>query len=181
MTKLALSARPGITLLASLPSMTPALAPVLATAGIGLLYYRRMRRQFARQAWRPGAAWWLRFAMLWVLMAGLLVAGFGLPGGALAVLCGIAIGAVLGVFAIRHTRIEDGDGTRWYTPNPWIGGLLSLLLVARLAWRWEEGVRAFGQAAAAQPSVLTLAFAATLVAYYLVNGGGLAWRMRRPA
>jgi len=68
-----------------------------------------------------------------------------------------------------------------YTPNPWIGGALSLLLVARLAWRWQQGARAFGPAAAAQPSVLTLAFAATLVAYYLVNGGGLAWRMRRPA
>jgi len=168
-------------MLANLPSMTPALTPVLAAAGIGLLYYRRMRRQFGRQAWRPGAGWRLRFAMLSVLMAGLLVAGFGLPGGAMAVLAGIAVGGVLGVFAIRHTRIEDRDGTRWYTPNPWIGGVLSLLLVARLAWRWQEGVRAFGPAAAAQPSVLTLAFAATLVAYYLVNGGGLAWRMRRPA
>jgi hypothetical protein len=167
-------------MLANLPSMTPALTAILATAGIGLLYYRRMRRQFGRQAWRPGAAWWLRFAMLGVLMAGLLVAGVGLPGGAVAVLSGIAIGAVLGIFAIRHTRIEDSGGTRWYRPNPWIGGLLSLLLVGRLAWRWHGGVRAFGPAAAAQPSVLTLAFAATLVAYYLVNGGGLAWRMRRP-
>lgn len=168
-------------MLANLPSMTPALTPVLATAGIGLLYYRRMRRQFGRQAWRPGAGWWLRFAMLWVLMAGLLVAGFVLPRGAMAVLSGIAVGALLGVFAIRHTRIEHSDGTRWYTPNPWIGGVLSLLLVARLAWRWQGGVRAFGPAAAAQPSALTLAFAATLVAYYLVNSGGLAWRMRRPA
>jgi len=168
-------------MLANLHSMTPALTPVIATAGIGLLYYRRVRRQFGRQAWRPGAAWWLRFAMLCVLMAVLLAAGFGSPGGALAVLAGIAVGAVLGAFAIRHTRIEHSGGARWYTPNPWIGGILSLLLIARLAWRWQGGVRAFGPAAAAQPSVLTLAFASTLVAYYLVNSGGLAWRMRRPA
>ena len=169
-------------MLVNLPSMTP----MLATAGIGVLYYRRIRRQFGRQAWQPGAGFWLRLALLSVLMAGLLVAGFSLPDGALGVLAGAAVGAVLGVFAIRHTRIEHQDGARWYTPNPWIGGVLSLLLVARLAWRWQGGaqvggLQAFGRTAAGQPGVLTLAFAATLVAYYLVSSGGLAWRMRRPA
>ena len=31
----------------------PALAPYLATAGIGWLYYRRIRRSFGRQRWQP--------------------------------------------------------------------------------------------------------------------------------
>src|SRR3982751_2575135 len=112
-------------MLANLASMTPSLAPVLATAGIGLLYYRRMRRQFGRQAWQPGARWWLRVAVLSVLLVVLVVAGFALPEGAAGVGGGLVIGAVLGIFAIRHTRIEHAQGTRWYTPNPWIGGVLS--------------------------------------------------------
>jgi hypothetical protein len=158
----------------SLPSMTP----MLATAGIGLLYYRRIRRQFGRQPWKPGARFWLRVGVLSLLMAALLIAGSIVPGGALAIFAGTLVGAVLGGFAIRHTKIETADGARWYTPNPWIGGALSLLLVARLAWRWQAGALAVGTASRQAPSALTLAFAATLVAYYLVSGLGLLWRMR---
>ena len=169
-------------MLANLHSMgVGALTPALATAGIGLLYYRRIRRQFGRQAWRAGAGFWLRVALLSALMAGLLVSGFALPHGATAVLAGTGAGALLGGIAIRHTRIEHSDGMRWYTPNPWIGGALSLLLVARVAWRWQGGsMQALGGPASGQPSVVTLAFAAALVAYYLVSSGGLAWRMRHP-
>ena len=39
-----------------MPVALPALVPYLATAGIGWLYYRRIRRSFGRQAWQPGRA-----------------------------------------------------------------------------------------------------------------------------
>jgi hypothetical protein len=97
----------------------------------------------------------------------------------LAVGTGLGVGAVLGVFGVKHTRIEAVDGARWYTPNPWIGGALSLLLVGRLAWRFGHGAFSSGAAQAAQnANPLTLGIGATLVAFYLVNGAGLAWRMR---
>jgi hypothetical protein len=156
---------------AALPSLTP----FVATAGIGWIYYRRIRRQFGRQPWRQGVAFWLRVGLLSLLLLALAFAAFALPQGLLAIAGGVAIGASLGALALRHTRIERVDGALWYTPNPWIGGALSLLLVLRLAWRWQQGTLAGGTQ---QPSALTLAFATTLVAFYLINGAGLAWRMR---
>lgn len=149
-------------------------------AGIGLVYYRRIRRQFGRQQWRPGAGRWLRLILLAVLLAGICVAASTIANALLPVVAGIAIGALLGWLALRHMHIETVDGTHWYTPNPWIGGALSLLLVGRLAWRWSHGgfVTGGGAATMQQGSTLTLAFVSTLLAYYLVQGIGLAWRMQ---
>ncbi|WP_166211710.1 hypothetical protein [Cognatiluteimonas telluris] len=159
---------------ATLPSLTP----VFATAAIGWLYYRRIRRQFGRQRWQPTRTW-LRIALLALLVVAIVVAGAMTAHGTLAVAAGLVVGALLGAVGLRHTRIEFGGDQHWYTPNPWIGGALSLLLVARLAWRWQRG--AFTASAAVttqQGGALTLAFASTLVAFYLVNAAGLAWRMR---
>lgn len=155
--------------------------PVLFLAGIGWIYYRRMRRQFGRQQWRPGAGRWLRLILLAVLLVGISVAATTIPDALLPVIAGIAIGALLGWLALRHTQIETVDGSHWYTPNPWIGGALSLLVVGRLAWRWSHGALMTGGGAATmqQASPLTLAFISTLLAYYLVQGLGLAVRMQR--
>ncbi len=157
--------------------------PVLATAGIGWIYYRRIRRQFGRQQWQPGPRRWLRLILMAVLLGGVSLAAFKLADGLLPVAGGIAIGGLLGWLALRHTQIETVDGTHWYTPNPWIGGALSLLLVGRLAWRWSHGAFVTGNGAATmqQASPLTLAFISTLLAYYLVHGIGLAWHMRQLA
>jgi hypothetical protein len=161
--------------IAALPSLTP----VLATAGIGWLYYRRIRRQFGRQPWKTGARTWLRIALLSLVLVALLVASAAVAGGAVAVAAGLAAGAVLGALSLMHTHVEHVDGARWYTPNPWIGGALSLLLVGRLAWRWQQGFGGAGAMGAQQASPLTLAFAAALIAFYLSNTVGLAWRMRQ--
>lgn len=157
--------------------------PVLFMVGIGWIYYRRIRRQFGRQQWRPGSRRWLRLGLLAVLLVGVSLAAFRIPNGLLPVAAGIVIGALLGWLALRHTQIETVDGTHWYTPNPWIGGALSLLLVGRLAWRWSHEAFMTGDGAAAmqQASPLTLAFVSTLLAYYLVQGVGLAWRMQQLA
>ena len=165
------------------PIAPSSLTPVLFMAGIGWIYYRRIRRQFGRQQWRPGAGRWLRLILLTVLLVGVSVAASTIPDALLPVAAGIVIGALLGWLALLHTQIETVDGTHWYTPNPWIGGALSLLLVGRLAWRWSHGAFMKGDGAATmqQASPLTLAFVSTLLAYYLVQGIGLAWRMRQLA
>ncbi|HVI58099.1 MAG TPA: hypothetical protein VM619_04385 [Luteimonas sp.] len=159
----------------------PALAPFvpwLATAGFGWLYYRRIRRQFGRQPYRPTRTG-VRIALLSLVGCGLLVLGFVEHRLAPAIGTGAIAGAALGWLALRHTRIAVVDGVREYTPNPWIGGAISLLLVARLAWRWHAGAFAAGaQQAGSQASPLTMGILATLVAYYLVTGIGLVQRMR---
>jgi hypothetical protein len=172
--------------IASDDSMSPlspsTLSPLLLTAAVAFAYYRRIRRQFGRQPYQAKRSM-VRTGLLGVAAAALAFAAVALPvaGVGLAIGAGLAVGAALGAFALRHTQIEASDGARWYTPNPWIGGALSLLLIGRLAWRFGQGPLAGAGAAAPamqNASPLTLGIAATLVAYYLVNGAGLAWRMR---
>jgi len=157
------------------------LTPVVMAAAVGLVYYRRIRQQFGRQPYQHKRAL-ARTIFLSLVLCGLLVAAVALPQVGLAIVGGLAAGALLGVAASRYTGIEASDGARWYTPNPWIGGTLSLLLVARLAWRWGQGVLTQGaEHLAANASPLTMGLMATVVAFYVVNGASLAWRMRELA
>lgn len=159
------------------PSM---LSPAIFTVAIAFAYYRRIRRSFGRQPYRP-ARLYVRLALLGLLGAALLFAAVSLPvaGVALAIAIGSLAGATLGVFGVVHTQVEAAQDGRWYTPNPWIGGALSVLLLARLAWRFGHGAFSAGAAQASQnASPLTLGIAGALVAFYIVNGAGLAWRMR---
>jgi hypothetical protein len=154
------------------------LSPVLFSGLIGWAYYRRIRGSFGRQPWRPVRVG-VRLAMLALALAGLGMAALFLPRMGLAVGAGLAGGALLAVFALRHTHVELAEGQRWYTPNPWFGGALWVLLLGPLAGRLGCGVFRGGAAAMGQnASPLTLGLGAALVAYYLVNGIGLVLRMR---
>ena len=152
--------------------------PLVFTGLLGWVYYRRIRSSFGRQPWRPTRVA-IRMLILSIALVALAMAAVFVPGSALMVVGGLAIGALLGTIGLQHTHAELCEGKYWYTPNPWIGGALSLLLVARLAYRMGSGVFGNGLAQASQnASPLTLGIAATLVAYYLLNGVGLWWRMR---
>lgn len=159
--------------------LAPAITPLLVTAGIGWLYYRRIRRQFGRQPYRPKRTL-MRIGVLSLLACGLLVAG--LPAHRLwpALAIGGIAGSALGWLALRHMHVAAVDGVRGYTPNAWIGGAIALLLVARLAWRWYrfDGLDAGMQPAGLQASPLTYGLIVALVAYYLVSSIGLVRRMR---
>jgi hypothetical protein len=156
----------------------PALMPYALAAGVGLLYYRRIRRHIGRQRWQPRRTYG-RIAFLGLAAAGLLAAGLANPALRVGIGLGLLAGAAAGVAGMRLTRfVADDGGGRGYIPNPWIGGALALLLVGRLGWRmWRAGD--LSQAAVPmQASPLTLGIAATLVGYYLVYGVLLARRMR---
>lgn len=150
------------------------LTPYLATAGIGWVSYRRIRRSFGRQPWQP-ARNAVRVVLMLLLLA-LLMSGFWfLPNVRPAVGIGLVAGAALGAFALRHTRFEWYEGRPTYMPNPWIGAALTLLLVGRLA----QGAFVAGAAASAQQAgALTMGIAGTLVAYFLLLNLGLWLRMR---
>jgi hypothetical protein len=157
----------------------PALLPYAFTAGIGWMYYQRIRRQFGRQPWQPRRTM-VRMALLALVLASLVLAGIFVPGAGWAVTAGLALGLGLGFYGVSLTRIEVTDGMRSYLPNPWIGGALSLLLLGRLAWRFMHG-GLMQQQGATGASPLTLAFAAALIGYYLTYSIVLTLRMRRLA
>lgn len=154
------------------------LTPYLPMVAIAFLYYRRIRRSFGRQPWRPKRAVF-RLCLLGLVVALLAFVAFALPKVAPGVLLGALAGAGLGLLALRHTHTEWVDGQGWYTPNPWIGAGLMVLLLGRLAWRWSSGAFAAGAATSgSQASPLTMGIGATLVVYSLVHVGGLWLRMR---
>jgi NADH:ubiquinone oxidoreductase subunit 6 (subunit J) len=156
-----------------------AYTPLLMTAAIAFAYYRRIRGSFGRQPWRPVRTG-LRLGLLALAGLMLAVAAKFVPGALAPVAAGAVVGGLLGVLAIRHTQLGWHEGQRCYTPNPWIGAALGVLLVGRLAWRMGSGALTGGAAQFGQnASPLTLGIAATLVGYYLVQGSGLVLAMRR--
>lgn len=152
--------------------------PLLLPALMLWIVYRRIRRNFGLQRWRP--AWMaIRVGLLSLVAAMLALAALALPHVAAALLAGAALGGALAYFGTRHTHVEWKDGERCYTPHPWIGALLTALLLGRLAWRFLHADVAAPVAGGAPPqSPLTFGIAATLAAYSLAYGIGLTLRMR---
>ena len=150
------------------------LAPYLPVAAIAFLYYRRIRRTFGRQPWNPLRAR-LRLGVMALLAVALACSAIWLP----RVMPGALVGVALGVLALRHTHVEWAEGQGWSTTHPWIGAVLLVALLARLAWRLGNGALTPGaNALASQLSPLTLGLAAALVAYSLLHTGGVAWQLR---
>ncbi|HEX5305158.1 MAG TPA: CcdC protein domain-containing protein [Dyella sp.] len=149
-----------------------------------LVVWRRVRRQFGLQPIRRGRmlARVVAFAALGALMVIFSLARppllEGLLGGAVA-------GVLLGVVGLRLTRFErQADGSDGYVPHPWIGALLTALLLGRLAWRLlvvmpSMPVSVSSAAPAFGYSPLTLALFGLLVGYYVAYGSGLLVHHRR--
>lgn len=152
-------------------------APYWVPALSALMVYRRIRRTFGVQPWRPVRSG-IRLGILALVACMLIVLAVVQPQLALAMAIGAVLGVGVGLLALKHTHVAMRDGRRVYTPNPWIGGALTVLLVGRLAWRWTHDGLAATQAA---PSALTLGLAAVLIVYSLVYLIGLMLQMRKLA
>jgi hypothetical protein len=156
------------------------------------IVWRRVSRQFGRQPiQRKRMIFRIAvFALLGCLFA---LSGFhkielleGLAGGVL-------IGALIGMVGLRLTRFEvDPVKGDCYVPNPWIGALLTVLLLGRLAWRLMVLLPQMQQASAAAQgtdasmplagytsSPLTLLVFGLLIGYYIVYFSGLLIHHRR--
>jgi hypothetical protein len=154
--------------------------PVLMGAIIAFAIYRRVRRNIGRQPVQPAR---MRTRMLMLLVIGALFA-FGatrdvdLLG---ALFAGIAGGALLGWFGLQHTKFENTAQGNFYTPHTYIGAAVSLLLLARIAYRFVviyPSMQAATQAdqnpfAAFQRSPLTLAIFGVLIGYYVFYYAGV--------
>lgn len=161
--------------------VTPILIAALVIWGV----VRRVRRTFGRQPVHPGRIW-LRIGIL-ALAGGLFVATSVTRGVETleALIAGLAGGAVLAYFGLRHTRFEVTPEGRFYTPHTYIGLAVTLLFLGRLAYRFLY----FGSAntmfagdpnaaVAYQRSPLTLGILAVLIGYYLLYYAGVLLRTR---
>lgn len=106
---------------------------------------------------------------------------------------GVLIGGAMGLVGLRLTRFEiDPVKGDCYVPNVWIGGLLMVLLLGRLAWRlmvlWPQLQHGFvvanaaggaGQSMGSHYSPLTMLVIGLLVGYYIVYYAGVLIHHRR--
>lgn len=158
---------------------------LLLPAGLAALVawrlYSRVKRMVARQRVskvRP----WVTLCLLPLFVAGLLVASLSYPYAALALVTGVVAGAALGVYGLRLTKFEQTPDGLFYTPNPYLGVGLSLLLFARIGYRAAQLYFAPGPmdgSAIFVRSPLTLLVFGTLAGYYIAYAVGLLrWRHR---
>jgi hypothetical protein len=161
--------------------VTPYLIVALVVWGI----YRRMRRSFGRQRVRDGLMW-LRAGILTLAAAFIAVQtarDVDLLG---MLLAGIACGAVLGYFGLKHTKFEVTPEGRFYTPHTYIGLAVTALFVGRLLYRFlgtYNGLApppATGQDLATiyRHSPFTLVVIGALVGYYVFYYVGVLQRTR---
>jgi hypothetical protein len=156
------------------------LTPVLLGAVLLWAVYRRVRRNFGRQAVSRARLQW-RVALL-AVVGGLILLGSARSPALLAALAGgMAAGAALGFVGLRHTVFETTPEGRFYTPHTYLGLAVTALFLGRLVYRLSAlylGSQAALQQdqdpfAAYQRSPLTLAVFGVLVGYYLVFNVGV--------
>ncbi len=161
---------------------------------LALLIWRRVRRQFGRQPIRRKRML-ARVVVFSVIGALLAMSGLHNAHLAAGLLGGVLLGGGVGLVGIRLTRFEvDPQRGDCYVPNPWLGALLTALLLGRLAWRFlvlsprlQHGLQPPGASAGgfgAVPisytsSALTMLVIGLLVGYYIVYYSGLLIHHRR--
>lgn len=144
--------------------------------------YARFRRLVGRQRLsriRP----WITLSVFPALIVLLCFAAHSHPERLWWLAGGLSPGLLLGRFGLSKTRFEPTPQGLFYTPNVHLGIALSLLFVARIAYRFVE-VYALEPAMPHQMedfvrSPLTLAVFGLLAGYYVAYAVGLLrWRFR---
>jgi hypothetical protein len=163
--------------------------PIVALLAFAV--WRRVSRSFGQQRIRRKSMIFriclFSFATLMVSLSGFHKLSLleGLIGGLL-------IGALVGFVGLRLTRFEtDPVKGDCYVPNPWVGTLVTVLFLGRLAWRFIVLAPMFHQAATAAQSndmspfagytssPLTVLIAGVLFGYYISYYAGLLVHHRR--
>jgi hypothetical protein len=161
---------------------------LLAFAGVVLLSLAlRYRAGTARRQGRGWAAttnvWMTSFSAVFFLCFTFLIS-FWLGPTLRFALIGMAVGAVLGLFALILTRWESHPEGLFYTPSRWLALLVMLAIAARLIYGWWHTIHhnASGNQhwlTSASGTQLSVAVAAGLIGYYLVYAIGLRIRIAR--
>ncbi len=150
--------------------------------------YRRVRRNFGRQALNTNRLY-VRIALLTLVGALMLLTSAPQTELLGALVGGVAAGAVLSWYGLRHTTFETTPEGRFYTPHTCIGLVVTGLFLGRLFYRFLSVYQSAQAAvpqdqnpfAAYQKSPLTLAIFGLLVGYYLVFSVGVLRKARELA
>jgi hypothetical protein len=156
---------------------------VLAAIAALVLFalYRRFRRLFGRQPLQP-ARLKGRIVVLSIVAALLALRGLHSANLAAAGIGGLAIGVALAYVGLRLTRFDVMPGGIFYTPNGYIGAVLSAILLSRLVYRFQvlypsmQAAQADGDPFAFQRSPLTVALLGIVIGYYIAYCAGLLTR-----
>jgi hypothetical protein len=151
------------------------LAPLLAWR-----LYVRFRRVVGRQRLsrvRP----WITLIILPTIVLLLAFTTYGHFERLLWLAGGSLVGALLGVYGLRHTQFESTPRGLFYTPHAHLGIALSLLFFGRVVYRLVQVYALDTSASRAGPefaqSSLTLAIFGLLAGYYIAYAVGLVrWR-----
>ncbi len=164
------------------------ITPILMVAVVAWAIYRRVRRTIGRQPFEPKR---MQARMGILALAGVITLLFALRNVELAgaMLAGIAAGAALGYFGLRHTKFEITPQGQFYTPHLYIGLTVTLLFLGRLAYRFIYLYPAMNAAAQSnesafssfQKSPLTLAIFGIVIGYYVAYYWGVIREVRRLA
>ncbi|MEO8809492.1 MAG: DUF1453 domain-containing protein [Rhodanobacter sp.] len=159
---------------------------------LAFIVWRRVSRQFGRQRIRRKRM--IARIVIFAIIGGVLaLSGFHHLALAEGLFGGVLVGAALGVAGVQLTRFEvDPVKGDCYVPNPWIGAVLTVLLLGRLAWRlmvaWPQlqHAQAAAQGSGMQmqsigyaSSPLTMLVIGLLVGYYLAYYSGVLLHHRR--
>jgi hypothetical protein len=148
--------------------------------------YSRFKRMVGRQRFssvRP----WITLVIFPLIILLLGATTRSQPLGLWVLAAGLFAGALLGVYGIKNTQFESTSQGLFYTPNAHLGLALSLLLVARIAFRLVQVFTADPQVLQHGSydfarSPLTLCVFGLLASYYIVYAIGLLrWRLREGA
>jgi hypothetical protein len=149
---------------------------------VGFMLYRRVRRTFGRQPVTPKRMV-ARMVLLSVISVGFL---FWMPtlNGFAAAAIGTTLGVVLATYGLKHTRYDIVASGVGYTPNPWIGLVVTALFLGRFAARMFSvyEARALSPATAPAPSFqrspLTLGIFFLMATYYVAYYAGVLRKAR---
>lgn len=143
--------------------------------------YKRIRRNIGRQRSRTWRHW--AGTVLCPLLLAIVALGAMRSMEAEAALAGGIVGGIgLAIYGLRLTRFEQAGEGFFYTPNPYLGVGLSVLLVGRIVYRFFELYQVQGGMAAGAPpdfarSPLTLLMVGLVFGYYAAYSLGLLrWR-----
>jgi hypothetical protein len=160
-----------------------------------LMVYRRLRRNFGRQALQP-VRLKVRIGILAVLACVLVAPALKSIEFLAAVVAGLAVGIGLGLYGAERTRFQRAAGQLYFVPHTVTGIAVSLLLVGRVAYRMvtlyftKGGHGATADPTAADPSAafsspammqspLTLGFLFVVVGYYVCYYSIVLWKSKR--
>jgi hypothetical protein len=154
--------------------------PAVVASVFAWRIYSRVRRNIGRQPLQPKSLI-VRIVIFAIVACVLLAFSVAYP----RVLIGLSLGLVLGVLSalagLSLTRFEATPEGRFYTPNPYFGGALSILLVGRLVYRlmvFSNFAQGSAQAPGLMQSALSLFVFGLLAGYYIAYYIGVLARSR---